>query len=135
MFEYLNDILTDGAKNQLKESYEFQESCDFMFLESIGIKRLDVTYHRTSINVYLPRDTDGICKDLHFYSEYVFICTFNRSEYGEKAETVLKIDLSYDITEEELFQLSTVHDTTGIDMETINLFRTIRDTYVNRSST
>lgn len=135
MFEFLNDILTDGAKNQLKESYDFQLGCDFLFMESIDIHKLDITYHRHSINVYLAQDTDGLCKDVHFYPEYVIIRIFNRLEYGQIEGKIRKIEFGYDITEEELFQLSTVQDTTGIDLESINLFRTIRDTYLIRSST
>lgn len=135
MFEFLNDILTDGAKNQLKESYDFQLGCDFLFMESIDIHKLDITYHRHSINVYLAQDTDGLCKDIHFYPEYVIIRIFNRLEYGQIEGKIRKLEFGYDITEEELFQLSTVQDTTGIDLESINLFRTIRDTYLIRSST
>lgn len=135
MFEFLKDMLTEGAKNQLRESYDFQLGCDFVFLESIDIHKLDITYHRNSINVYLAKDTDGICKDVHFYPGYVIIRMFHRLEYGQIEGKMLNLELSYDTTEEELFQLSTVHDTTGIDLEAINLFRTIRDTYLNGSST
>lgn len=131
MYEFLNDILTPGAIKQLKESYDFQVDCDFMFMESIDIHKLDITYHRHSIDVYIAQDTDGICKNVHFYPERVIIRTFNRVERGG----MTKLELSYASTEEELFQMSTVQDMTGIDLDTMKLFCTIRDTYVTRSET
>lgn len=131
MYEFLNSILTEGAKNKLKESYDFQVECDFLFMESIDIQKLDILYHRYSINVYLAQDTDGLCKDVHFYPDNVIIRFFNRVERGK----MTKLDLSYASTEEELFQMSTVQDMTGIDLDTMKLFCTIRDTYVTRSKT
>lgn len=133
MFEFLNSILTEGAKKQLKESYDFQVGCDFLFMESIDIHKLDITYHRYSINVYLAQDTDGLCKDVHFYPDSVIIRTFSRLERGMSNSTMNKLELSYASTEEELFQMSTVQDMTGIDLDTMKLFCTIRDTYVTRS--
>lgn len=135
MYEFLNSILTEGAKNKLKESYDFQVGCDFLFMESIDIHKLDITYHRHSINVYLAQDTDGLCKDVHFYPEVVIIRTFPRSEPGLTTHKITKLELSYASTEEELFQMSTVQDMTGIDLDTMKLFCTIRDTYVTRSKT
>lgn len=131
MYKFLNDILTPGAKKQLKESYDFQVECDFVFMESIDIHNLDITYYRHSINVYLAQDTDGICKDVHFYPDRVVIRTFSRVERSG----MTKHEFSYVSTEEELFQMSTVQDTTGIDLDTMKLFCTIRDTYVTRSET
>lgn len=135
MFEFLNSILTEGAKNQLKETYDFQVGCDFLFMESVDIHKLDITYFRNSINVYMAQDTDGLCKDVHFYSDSIIIRTFSRLESGTSSSAMNKIELSYASTEEELFQMSTVQDMTGIDLDTMKLFCTIRDTYVTRSKT
>lgn len=135
MFEFLNSILTEGAKNQLKETYDFQVGCDFLFMESVDIHKLDITYFRHSINVYLAQDADGICKDVHFYPDSIIIRTFSRLESGMSSSSMNKLELSYANTEEELFQMSTVQDMTGIDLDTMKLFCTIRDTYVTRSKT
>lgn len=130
MFEFLKELFKRDSRNKIKTTREFQYECNFQYIEQVSVLNLEVTVFEHSMNVYLSRDLDGLCKQVQFYPGYVAIHIYTRTPIGSIDELTLELDLRYDCTEEELFQLSTVYDLMDIDMGTIKLFRAVRDVYL-----
>lgn len=88
-----------------------------------------------SLSIYYSKFSETLAVNFYDLSTELFVdCMFSEFKIMIKIEHkdgyVERLNLEYNSTEEELFQLSTVQNIYGIDMEKIELFNRIKYHYV-----
>lgn len=128
LYSLLDEYCTEAYHTEVEDGCKYL--CD-MF-DHVNIPMRNDTWCEVMLYEKTMIITSSSASPIHPGIRYCFIFHEDRViAERNTSNTAERFEIPYNSTEESLFQLSTVHELYGLDMNIIDTMKTIRDMYVS----